>query len=95
MANTYDVGDVVRLTSAFKQGATPVDPDTVSVKVKLPNGSTTTYTYPATITKDSAGNYHLDLATSVSGTHRYRWFSTGFGAASAEQWFQVRTQLVP
>lgn len=94
MANTYDIGDVVRLTANFKQ-ANSIDPDTVTAKVKLPNGSTTTYTYPATISKDSTGNYHVDIAAAASGTHRYRWFSTGFGAASKESWFQVRTQLVP
>lgn len=94
MANTYDIGDVSRVSGAFSQLGVPVDPSTVTLKVTLPDGTQTTYTHPATITKDSTGNYHVDVAITQRGTYRYRWFSTGGGAAAEEGWFQVRTQRV-
>lgn len=60
-----------------------------------PDGSPTTYTYAGTtIVKDSVGNYHVDLAITLTGTYRYRWVSTGTGAGAEEGWFQARTQRV-
>lgn len=94
MANTYDIGDVVHISSAFTQLTVPIDPSTVTLKVTLPDGTQNTYTYPADVAKDSVGNYHVDLAITMMGTYRYRWFSTGGGAAAEEGWFQVRTQRV-
>lgn len=94
MANTYDIGDVVRISGAFTQSATPIDPSTVTLKVQKPDATPDTYTYPATMTKDSTGNYHVDIAITQQGTYRYRWTSTGGGAASEENWFQVRTRRV-
>lgn len=93
MANTYDIGDVIHLRAVFVQGVTPVDPSTVSLVTKDPAGTVVTYTYAlAEIIKDSTGDYHKDIAPTVTGTHRYRWTSTGTGAASEENWFQVRTR---
>ena len=45
--NTYDLGDLVRLTGTFKNttGAL-IDPGTVSFKVRAPGGAVTTYVYP-------------------------------------------------
>jgi hypothetical protein len=94
MANTYDIGDVVRISAAFTQNTVPIDPGAVTLTVEPPVGTSTTYTYPATMTKDSTGNYHVDLAITQRGTYQYRWTSTGGGAASEENWFQVRTQKV-
>jgi hypothetical protein len=94
MASTYDIGDMVRISGAFSQGGTPIDPGAVTLKVELPDGTPTTYTYPATMTKDSTGNYHVDISITQQGTYQYRWTSTGGGAASEENWFQVRTRKV-
>lgn len=95
MANTYDVGDVVHLTSEFTQNDVPFDPSTVSLKVTRPDGTQASYSYAgSTVTKDSTGNYHVDIAITMRGTYRYRWFSTGAGAAAEESWFQVRSQRV-
>ena len=46
MANTYDVGDQVRVSAVFKNAAgTDTDPTAVTCKVKTPAGAITTYTY--------------------------------------------------
>jgi hypothetical protein len=95
--NTYDIGDVARLSNTFTTQATgaAVDPTTVDLKVQAPDGSTTSYSFAgATITKDSVGNYHVDIAPTLVGTYRYRWTSTGTGAASEEGSFAVRVRRV-
>lgn len=79
MANQYEVGDVVRLstTTVFTdiEGA-PFDPVTVVFKVKPPSGVTVTLTYPdddpATITKDGTGDYHTDVDLTAAGWWYYR-----------------------
>lgn len=94
--NTYDIGDVVRLSSAFTQDDAPIDPTTVSLKVMNADGTSNTYTYAAgQLVKDSSGVYHYDIAPAARGTYRYRFFSTGIGTAAEEKWFQVRAQQVP
>jgi hypothetical protein len=85
--NLYSVGDVVRLSGAFTSSSVAVDPSTVTVTVREPTGSRTTYTY---VVKDSVGNYHLDHTVAMAGFHWYRWLSTGVGAAASEQKFNVR-----
>lgn len=95
MAETYDIGDEVRLTASFTQSDVAVDPSTVSLTVQLPDGTSTTYTYAgSTITRSSAGHYMKDVTPSQAGIHRYRWTSTSNGAASEEGWFEVRPRLV-
>lgn len=94
MATTYDVGDMVRISAGFAQSGVAVDPTTVTLIVAPPTGAAVTYTYPADITKDSTGNYHVDYPPTVAGTHRYRWTSTGVAMASEESWFQVRPRKV-
>lgn len=95
MANTYDIGDVVRIYGAFSQASIPIDPSTVTLQVAAPDATSVTYTYAgATIVKDSVGNYHVDIDILQRGTYRYRWSSTGTGKAAEENWFQVRTQRV-
>lgn len=94
MASTYDIGDVVRLSAGFVQ-TTAIDPGTVALTVQAPDATSTTYTFAlSTVTKDSTGNYHVDITPTQTGTYRYRWVSTGNGAAAEEKWFQVRTKRV-
>jgi hypothetical protein len=95
-ANTYDYGSLVRVSCTFTDPNStptpnaPIDPDTVSLTVLKPDGTTkTTYTYPADITKDSVGNYHYDISIDQSGPWTYRWWSTGNGQASKEREFEI------
>jgi hypothetical protein len=92
---TYDIGDVARIAAAYTQNSVAVDPTTVSLTVEDPAGTQTTYTYAgATVTRDSAGNYHVDVAVATAGRYRYRWVSTGTGASAAEGFFLVRPREV-
>jgi hypothetical protein len=90
--NAYDKGDVVRLSAAFTTASVAVDPTTVSLVYQKPRTSQVTLTYAGGgVTKDSTGNYHVDLTTDVAGTWVYRWVSTGTGAAAETGRFVVRS----
>lgn len=95
MANSYDVGDVARISANFQQASVDVDPTTVSLTVVAPDATSTTYTYAgATVTKASVGDYYVDVALSAAGKWKYRWVSTGTGASAAEGYLMVRTRSV-
>jgi hypothetical protein len=83
-----------------------IDPSTVAATVKSPDGTTVTYTYAgATVTRGTITDpdsgitfypaYYVDIAPTMKGTYRYRFFSTGTGTGAQENWFQVRTKTVP
>lgn len=97
MANTYDVGDSVRISSKFTVLRVAEDPTTVVLKIKKP-GATTSIEYSfalSEVVKDSVGNYHVDIAIDKSGRWQYRWEGTGACHAASEGSFMVRGQKVP
>ncbi len=97
MANTYDVGDVARLSAAFTADSVAADPSTVTLTVLTPAGASTTYTYGVdlALTKYSTGVYRLNLTIATEGKYRWRWLATGTGSAAAESYLLVRTRDVP
>lgn len=91
--NVYDLGDLVRVSGAFRNAAgTLIDPTTVGFEFRGPTGAVTRYAYPADpqLAKDSTGNYHVDIDASAAGTWHWRWESTGTGQAAEEGAFVVR-----
>jgi hypothetical protein len=85
----YQRGDLVRISGVFKDIAgTLIDPSTVALNVSKRSGPTT-YTYPATVIKDSAGNYHVDVSATERGTWLYEWVTTGTGQAAEHGEFVV------
>lgn len=93
--NVFDVGDVVRVQSAFTVSGTATDPTTVTLSVKEPDGTVTSYTYAAAeITKSTTGVYYKDISIDASGTWSYRWVGTGAVATAEEGQFLVRNQKV-
>ena len=91
MANTYDIGDVVRITGTIAQGVSALDPTTVSIVVRRPDGIKRTFVYltDAEVVRTAQGAYRLDYTTTLAGPHWYRWISTGTGAAAGEERFVV------
>lgn len=82
MANEYTQGNVVRFSASFTDpynGDAAVDPTTVKFTIKDPTGHSVTYIYGthAEVVKDSAGNYHADIAIPLSGYYEYYWHSEG------------------
>ena len=60
-----------------------VDPTVVTLLVMDPTGAAVTYTYPANITKDTLGHYHMQITPTKSGTWTYKWQATGNAAATS------------
>lgn len=92
MANTYDIGDVVRVTATFTNSSgAAADPTAILMKQKDPTPTTTTYTYltDVALVKDSTGVYHVDVYPTIAGTWYYRFEGTGTVQAASENSFIV------
>lgn len=82
------VGDTVRLAVNWQnEDGTDLDPSTdVTLKVRKPSGTITTYSYLDTeITKANAGDYYYEITTDQSGRWHYRWEATGVGTQKVIQ----------
>jgi hypothetical protein len=89
---TYNIGDLLRIRATFTDIAGAVaDPTNVTLKVKAPSGTITTYTYPGTVSKESNGIYYYDFPVTASGVHFYNWAGTGAYTAADESQFSVVT----
>lgn len=92
--NTYDVGDVVKLTCSFSVDEQETDPTTVTLTVKRPSGIVTSYTFAAgDITKSSTGVYTMDIAITEPGLWWYEWLGTGTAASAEQGNFVVRKRM--
>lgn len=77
MANSYHVGDAVRISTSTvftNAAAAAFDPDAVRGKFKDPSGNVTTYVYgtDAQLVRDGTGEYHFDIDVDEAGTWYYR-----------------------
>jgi hypothetical protein len=93
MAMIYDIGDVVELEGRFTNAdGTGVDPTTVTVTLRAPDGTETTLTYNTDpeVTKPSTGVYRVTKLLTSAGRWYYRWQGTGVGAAAEFTEFRVR-----
>ena len=91
---TYDVGKAIRLSAVwYDEDAAPVDPTTVTLKVKSLVPATTTYVFgtDAEVIKDRVGHYHADLTITGSGDGYwwFRWEGTGAAVGADEAKFFV------
>lgn len=77
--NYFPIGQLVRLSAAFADdNGSAIDPTTITCKIKRPSGLVTTLTYAASgVTKDSVGNYHVDVVVDTVGIWHYRFEGTG------------------
>ena len=87
----YDIGDYARLSATFTSAGVYLDPTLVTLKVKDPTGTVTTYTFgtsPILIRHDT-GQYRFDYNITMAGTHYYRWSGTAPCQAAGEGLFTV------
>ncbi len=92
-------GSVVHVPIAITDTVTgvAVDPTTLVVEVRAPSGVETVYTYSVgvEVVRDSAGNYHIDVAVPYANTSAavgkwyVAWRGTGAGAGSGQASFTV------
>lgn len=93
---TYDIGDQVRVTATLTDLAgTATDPTAVTLTVRKPDGTSTSYTYGAgTVTKSATGVYYKDVDVDQAGEWNYRWTGTGALVVAEEGQFYVRARRV-
>lgn len=92
--SSYIPGQIAKLTVTFSQDSVAVDPTTVAIKIKKPDETVATYSYPASITKSAVGSYAYSLDLTTAGTWWYRWYSTGVGQTAVEGSIEVSTSHV-
>jgi hypothetical protein len=90
--NTFELGNLVRLSCEFSDTATGalVDPTTVTFRIRTPAGSVIEHTYPDIVQKSAQGKYYVDWPVALPGRYTYRFFSTGIGMASRDKVFVVQ-----
>lgn len=97
MANTYDKGDRVEITTStvFQDAdGTAFDPQVVRFKVKSPGGTTVTYVYgtDSEVTKSATGDYTCTIDVDTAGVWTYRIEgeqSDGENRGADEGYFEV------
>jgi len=83
--HTYLEGGAIRVQATFAVGGVNTDPTTVTLKVKSPDGSVSTYTYElGEVTKSAEGIYNKEITPNAVGKWWYRWIGTGTAAGVAE-----------
>jgi hypothetical protein len=84
---TYEIGDGVRFSCTFSDAINGglVDPNVVTLSLRMPDGTTPTIT-PV---REATGKYYFDYTTTLAGVHWFRWASTGSFAAASEGAFVV------
>lgn len=94
----YWEGTTVRVTGTFTVSGTATDPSTVTLKVRDPAGTETTYTYALSqVAKSATGVYYKDLSPTIltsTGTWIYRWIGTGDAAGAGEASFHIRPSAI-
>jgi hypothetical protein len=91
MTNTYDKGDMIRLSSQFTISSVLTDPTAITLLIIDPDRSTGTYTYVAgQVQKSATGSYYMDISLDLVGRWDYRFIGTGTVQATADSLFLVR-----
>ena len=93
--HTYEIGDRVKLEINFADDAgQPVDPSTVVLGIRFPDGTrqTADYSNPGSspLQHEAEGHFAYVMTADLVGKHAFRWLSTGPGAGAYEDYFWVR-----
>ena len=96
-ANTYDVGDLVRITGTWTDAdGVNTDPTTVKGEYTDPSGNNTAVTVGGGITKSATGVYYYDIDVDEEGTWIYRFYAesgTATGQGADESHFYAVTNF--
>lgn len=97
--NSYDVGDLVRMSSVFyDDDGNLADPSTITLKVKDIAGTVSTYVFgvAAEVVRDKLGHYHADIEIDGAGDGFwfFRWEGIGAIIAAEERKIQIRKKNV-
>lgn len=89
-AELFDVGDMVLLTGTFTDlNEIPADPNTVTLKVRDPQGNITEYA-EVDMAHPETGTWSYELLLTRGGEWTYRFAGTGGLVAAGEKTILVR-----
>lgn len=91
MADTFDIGNVVRLTVTFTDTAGElIDPSAVQLNIRPYGGDISTYTWlGGDIIRASLGVFYYDYTPSQPGLYYYRFIGTGALVAAGDSSFSI------
>lgn len=91
MANTYDIGNVIRLTGTFRDASgTLVDPTIIQLNVRPYGGEIETFTFEADqVLFLSTGIYYYDYTPLTAAKYFYRFIGGGDVIAAGDNSFDV------
>ena len=91
----YVRGELVRLSGTFEVGEPPVptDPTVATLRIREPDGSESSLTYPGSLVRDSAGAFHHDLTVDAEGLWAYRFEGTAPALGANEGKLEVRSDF--
>jgi hypothetical protein len=83
---SFIVGSTWRTKARFTdEDGDLTDPTTITLKVREPSGTETSYTFAgATVTKEATGIFYRDVTINASGRWVARWIGTGTVADAVE-----------
>lgn len=99
VTDAYELGQLVRIGPETFTDFTgnPVDPTTVSVSIKKPDGTIDgPFTLAATqVVREALGVFHYDYTPATTGHYLYRWVTTGTATTAAVGNFDVQDSFAP
>ena len=99
MANTYSVGQQVRLTATFRNASDALtDPTTVTAKIiHIDDKTVDTYVYgtDAELVRSSLGVYYVDYTFDESGGWAYTFIGTGAVVTADEERINISGSSFP
>lgn len=76
----FDYGEIVRARNTYRDpdSGALTDPATVTVEVREPNGTLTTYTYgtDTELTRVVLGTFQILIPLTQTGTYKWKWTAT-------------------
>jgi hypothetical protein len=90
--NSYDIGDLVRITGALEDSeGIDIDPTAMFIQYKKPSGTIVTLQYgiDSSVIKQAVGIYYTNINADEAGHWHYRFYSTGVGQAAETGRFHV------
>lgn len=91
------IGNGVTSTQEFKNNAgTLTDPTTISVTIRQPSGTKTTYIYNTNpeVVRDSAGTYTISFVPDSAGPWGIYWLGTGTVPRATEVFVTINPSRV-
>lgn len=78
------IGNIKRVSAVFTVGATETDPTAVTVRVRAPDGTETSYVYgvDAEVVRTAVGRFRFDLTGTQAGEYLVRFEGTGATTAA-------------